>query len=223
MHLFLIILKQEFTLAGKNLGKIFQNFLFFFISFAVFFLISQNQQSQILSPFLTIDAILFCLIFSLIFSNSDFLNEDFTDGTLEQLIIIQPNLEIVILAKMLGNWLIFSLPILLSIPLIGIALGLNKEFTTNFLVLITLASLAINFVCAFCGSLSVAQNKAPMIAILALPLIIPILLLTCGNFSVDGISKDEFYAAFKILLGICIFVGSICVLGVAKIVKIVIE
>ena len=203
MSIFLIILKQEFTLAGTNLAKIFQNFLFFFISFAVFFLISQNQQSQILSPYLTIDAILFCLIFSLIFSNSDFLFEDFSDGTLEQIIISQPNLEIFVLAKILGNWLIFSLPILISIPLISIGIGLNQNFITDFFILTTLASLTINFICAFCGSLSIAQNKAPMIAVLALPLIIPVLLIACGSFSTTGISDEDFRSALKILLGIC--------------------
>jgi heme exporter protein CcmB len=223
MSIFLIILKQEFTLAGRNLAKIFQNFLFFFISFAVFFLISQNQQNQLLSPYLTIDAILFCLIFSLIFSNSDFLFEDFSDGTLEQIIISQPNLEIFVLAKMLGNWLIFSLPILISIPLISIGIGLNQNFMTDFFILTTLASLTINFICAFCGSLSIAQNKAPMIAVLALPLIIPVLLIACGSFSTTEISDEDFRSALKILLGICVFVGSICVLGTTKIIKIVSE
>lgn len=223
MSIFLIILKQEFTLAGRNLAKIFQNFLFFFISFSVFFLISQNQQNQLLSPYLAIDAILFCLIFSLIFSNSNFLSEDFSDGTLEQIIISQPNLEIFVLAKMLGNWLIFSLPILISIPLIGIGIGLNQNFITDFFILTTIASLTINFICAFCGSLSMAQNKAPMIAVLALPLVIPVLLIACGNFSIAGISEEDFGSALKILSGICVFVGSICVLGAAKIIKIVSE
>ena len=113
MQIFWIILHQEFVLAGKNLAKILQNFLFFFISLSIFFLISQNQQNQLSSPFLSIDIILFCLVFSLIFSNSDFLHEDVRDGTLDQIIILQPNLEIFILAKMLGNWLILIMPILI--------------------------------------------------------------------------------------------------------------
>lgn len=223
MQIFWIILHQEFVLAGKNLAKILQNFLFFFISLSIFFLISQNQQNQLSSPFLSIDIILFCLVFSLIFSNSDFLHEDVRDGTLDQIIILQPNLEIFILAKMLGNWLILIMPILIFIPFVNLAIGFNQSFTTDFAILAAISSLTINFICAFCGSLGVAKNKSPMIAILALPLIIPILLILCGSFSSEGISKDDFYEALRILSGICIFIGSICVFATAKIMKIISE
>lgn len=215
MLTFWIILQQEFLMNSKNLAKVFQNLLFFFISFSIFFLISQNQQNQIVAPFLAIDVILFCLIFSLIFSNSEFLYQDFKDGTLEQIIISQPNIEIFILAKMLGNWLTFSLPIILCIPVIGMLIALDKGFMINFFVLILIASLAINFICAFCGSLSMSENKAPLIAILMMPLIIPILLIVCGNME-----ETSFYSSFKILIGICVFVGSISVLATAKIIRI---
>lgn len=224
MLIFFIILQQEFILAGKNLAKIFQNLLFFFIAFSIFFLISQNQQNQLVSPVLAIDVTLFCLVFSLIFSNSEFLYQDFKDGTLEQIILSQPNLEIFILAKMLGNWLIFSLPIILSIPLIGLAVGLNNDLIINFFILILVASLAINFICAFCGSLSLAENKAAMIAILTMPLLIPILLITCGNVASEGFAQgDGFYSSLKILSGICVFAGCVSVIATTKIVKIISE
>ena len=215
MQIFWIILRQEFTLAGKNLGKVLQNFLFFFISLSVFFLISQNNISQGNSSESLINATLFCLIFSLIFSNSDFLHED--------VIISQPNLEVYIFARMLGNWLIFSFPILLSLPLVSVIIGLNQNVAQDFTILTILASLTINFICAFCGSLGVAQNKSPMIAILAMPLVIPILLIACGNFSGGESSAEIFSSSLKILSGICIFVGSICVLATAKIMKIISE
>lgn len=223
MRIFWIILRQEFTLAGKNLGKVLQNFLFFFISLSIFFLISQNNISQGNSSESLINATLFCLIFSLIFSNSDFLHEDVKDGTLDQIIISQPNLEVYIFAKMLGNWLIFSFPILLSLPLVSVMIGLNQNVAQDFTILTILASLTINFICAFCGSLGVAQNKSPMIAILAMPLVIPILLIACGNFSGGESSAEIFSSSLKILSGICIFVGSICVLATAKIMKIISE
>ena len=151
------------------------------------------------------------------------MREDFQDGTLEQIIILQPNLEVFILAKMLGNWLIFSLPISLLILPLGFAIGLNQALTVNFFLLLLLASLAINFICAFCGSLSIAGNKAPMIAILAMPLIIPILLIACGSLIDVGVQSSDFYLPLKILCGICIFVGTISVMATAKIVKIIAE
>ena len=56
-----------------------------------------------------------------------------------------------------------------------------------------------------------------MIAVIALPLIIPILLLAYSGLSFDT------SANFKILLGLCIFIGSISVFATAKIVKIAAE
>lgn len=222
MQRFFIILAHEFQLATARLGKVVQSFLFFIIALSVFFLIAQNQQS-IFSPFLAIDAILFCLIFSVIFSNSDFLSQDFSDGTMEQIALSCPNLENFVFAKMIANWLIYCLPILAFIPVIGIALGLHTSFICDFIILTSIASIAMNFICAFCGSLSIAQNKAPMVAILALPLVIPVLLLACGHFNVDGIAPADFALMVKMLIGICVFFGTICVLGVAKVVGILLE
>lgn len=224
MQTFSIILKHEFLLISRNFSKIIQNFLFFFISFTIFFLLSQNQQNQQLEPYLVIDVLLFCLTFSLIISNSDFLAEDFRDGTIEQIIISQPNLEIFVLAKMLANWFIFSLPILITIFPISILLGLKQDHISYFLYALILASFTINFICAFCGSLSVAQNKAPVIAILALPLIIPTLLFACGDsFFSDNFISDEFFQTLKILAGITVLSACLTTLGTAKIIKIVAE
>jgi ABC-type transport system involved in cytochrome c biogenesis permease component len=115
---------------------------------------------------------------------------------------------------MLANWLICALPILISTLPISALIGLDHEMSVNFLILIFLATLSINFICTFCGSLSVLGNSAPMIAVIALPLIIPILLLAYSGLSFDT------SANFKILSGLCIFIGSISVFATAKIVKI---
>jgi heme exporter protein B len=222
--MFFAILQNEFLLISRNLSKIIQNFLFFFISFAVFFLLSQNQQNQNLEAYLIVNVLLFCLTFNLIISNSDFLSEDFRDGTIEQMIISQPNLEIFILAKMIANWLIFSLPILIALFPIALLLGFKQDNICYFLIIFALASLIINFICAFCGSLSIVQNKAPMIAVLALPLIVPTLLFSCGNsFFSEEFNSEEFFKILKILSGIVVLSGSISILGTAKIVKIVVE
>ena len=56
-----------------------------------------------------------------------------------------------------------------------------------------------------------------MIGVIALPLVIPILLLAYSGLDL------ETSASFKILAGLCIFIGSISVFATAKIVKIAAE
>lgn len=217
MQIFWIIFQREILLSFRHLGKILANFLFFLISVSIFFLISQNQENQDSTEFYSITIIWFSLLSCLIFSSAEFLKKDFDDGSIEQISLHCENFEIFILAKMLGNWLICSLPILISIFPLSCAIGINQGLAIDFLILIFLASLAINFICTFCGSLSVLENSAPMIGMIALPLIIPILLVAYSGL------LGEFWMSFRILLGLCIFIGSISVFASAKIVKIAME
>lgn len=217
MHIFFTILNHELLLSFRNIGKILANFLFFLISVAIFFLLSQNQEYQGSNAFYSITVIWFSLLSCLIFSAAEFLKKDFDDGTIEQIMISCENFEVFILAKMLANWLVCSLPIIISILPLGALTGLDQAMIKNLLVMIFLASLAINFICTFCGSLSVLGNSAPTIAVIALPLIIPILLIAYSG------TLEDFATSLKILSGFCFFIGSIAVFASAKIVKIAAE
>ncbi|MBP7709953.1 MAG: heme exporter protein CcmB [Rickettsiales bacterium] len=217
MQTFLLIFHHELIIYSKNLGKILANFLFFLISVAIFLLLAQNQENQGSAAFYSISIIWFSALSCLIFSAAEFLKKDFDDGTIEQILTSCDNFEIFALAKMLANWLVCALPILISVLPISSVIGLDAATSTNFLILIFLATLAINFICTFCGSLSILGNSAPMIGVIALPLVIPILLLAYSGLD------SETSASFKILAGLCVFIGSISVFATAKIVKIAAE
>lgn len=217
-QIFWIVFWQEALTSSRNFGKVLANFLFFLISVAIFFIISSSQQNQQSVSFYSILIICFSLLSCLLFSSSEFLKKDFDDGTIEQILGSTENFEIFILAKMLANWLINTLPILISILPITLLAGFDIGFAQNFLLLILPATIAINFITTFCGSLSVLTNSASMIAIIALPLIIPILLIVFG-----GLDESEFPTSFKILSGLCVFIASFSVFAAAKIVKIAAE
>ncbi len=191
------------------------NILFFIILVTIFFLTLENQENQ---GRFAIAIIWFALISSLIFSTANFLKTDFSDGTIEQMAIIFDNFEIFILAKILANWLIYSLPILLLTPLILMLQGFEHDLIIKISIMIFLASLTINFISCFCGSLSIAENAAPLIAAIALPLIIPVFLI-----SYAGLFSADFYGSLKILVGFVFLFGAIASFATAKIVKIVLE
>ncbi len=194
--MFWIILRQDLLLCFRSLSKVLANFLFFSILITTFFLLSQNQQ------FKASTAIWLALFSSLIFSSSEFLKKDFEDGNIEQMLIIFQNFEIFILAKMVVNWLIYCLPLAI------ITFTINPNF--DFLILFLLATLVINFICCFCGSLSALGNSAPMISIIAMPLIIPILLIALGDFQ----------TSLTLLAGLAIFFAAALSFATAKIIKI---
>jgi heme exporter protein CcmB len=217
MAVFFIVFWQELLLSFRNFGKILANFLFFLISLSLFSLIGSDQQNQGFTAYSTISAIWFSLLFCLIFSASDFLKKDFEDGSIEQALVDCENFEIFILAKMMSNWLVSAAPILVSSSVIFLALNLDRSAILNFLILVFLASLIINFICTFCGSLSALGNSAPMIAIIALPLIIPVLLIAHSGTIYD------FGTSLKILSGLCVFSGSVAFFTTARIIRIAVE
>lgn len=208
MQVFLIIFLQEIKLNFRHFEKIMANLLFFLIFFSIFSLISQSQQNQAFSAEIFI---WFSLISVLIFSNCDFLKKDFEDGSLEQILLACENFEIAIFAKMLASWLCNASPILLAIFLI--------KFDLNFFLIALLASLAINFICCFCGALSLPSNNSALIAVIVLPLIIPILLIS--QISPNNISQNDFYFAAKLLAALAIFCAAFSSFATAKIVKII--
>jgi heme exporter protein CcmB len=217
MAVFFIVFWHEILLSFRNFGKILANFLFFLISLAIFSFMASDQHNQGSTAFYAISAIWFSLLFSLVFSATDFLKKDFEDGEIEQALVDCANFEVFILAKIFANWLVAALPILISSALIFSAISANQASVSDFVILIFLASLIINFICTFCGSLSILGNSAPMIAVIALPLIIPTLLI-----AYSGVLYD-FWASFKILGGICVLSGAIGFIATAKIVKIAAE
>lgn len=197
--MFWIILQQDLLLSFRNFGKILASILFFIIFITIFFLLSQSQQNQALDASIII---WLALLSSLIFSSSEFLKKDAEDGNLEQMLIIFPNFEIFILGKILANWLIYCLPLTL------LTYFIKPEI--NFVILFLLASFAINTICCFCGSLSILTNSASMIAIIALPLIIPIILISYGDFK----------SSLNLLIGISLFSITALSFATAKLVKI---
>lgn len=190
---FLILLAQELRLAVASKSRALSGLLFFIIFLTTVSLLNRKIDSIV---------IYLCLMSGLIFSSSEFLKRDFEDGTTKHLLLACSNFETVIAAKMFGNWMINCLPVCLF------ALVLRWE--SEFFFLLMIGSLGMNFICCFCGSLSVLGNSAPLIAMIAMPLIIPILLIS--NADLDNIGT--------LITSITIFSGGISIFATSQIIKI---
>jgi heme exporter protein CcmB len=214
MQVFFIIFFHELLILKRNSAKILANFLFFTISAVIFFLLAQAQENSEFNLTYSITVIWFSLLFSVIFSSSDFLKKDFEDGTIEQILTSVDNLEIFILAKMLATFAVNILPIAISSLGIGYLMEIEIGKIKEIFLLIILTGICVNFICCFCGSLSILGNSAPMISVIALPLIIPIMLI-----SFSGVIND-FPSSYKILLGLSVFSACTTIFTTAKIIKI---
>ena len=213
MEVFKIIFFHELKILFKFRGRIFANILYFFIFLAIFQILTQNFDQNLHSQFFIIGTII-ALLTSIIAVNNDFLEKDFRDGSLEQIIIDCQNLEIFVIAKCLANWLSSSFLIaLLASIILKISNFEILNFWQFFLVLI-LNSLSLNFLLALCGSLSMLGGFASMIAVIAIPLALPILIITSATIS------ENYELNIKILLALTILIIAISSFTCAKIIKI---
>ena len=213
MEVFKIIFFHELKILFKSRGRIIANILYFFIFLAIFQILTQNFDQNLHSQFFIIGTII-ALLTSIIAVNNDFLEKDFRDGSLEQIIIDCQNLEIFVIAKCLANWLSSSFFIaLLASIILKISNFEILNFWQFFLVLI-LNSLSLNFLLALCGSLSMLGGFASMITIIAIPLALPILIITSTTMN------ENFELNIKILMALTAFTIAITSFACAKIIKI---
>ncbi len=219
--MFLTILLQELFYNLKNISKILHNFLFFLISFCIFFFVSLGGQGQVSNLALVNNIIWFCLIFNIIFANSDFLEDDYKSGVIEQMVIMLPNFELFIASKIISNWVIFCLPIIIALVFLNLLIGINFDQIKNLFLTTCLASFAINAITALTASFTISENKTSLIAIITLPLIVPILLVAFS--SITDLGGEDFNFALKILASLAFFTFFLASFFGAKIVKIILE
>ncbi len=219
--MFLTILQQELFYNLKNFSKILHNFLFFVISFCIFFLVSLGSENQISNLALVNNIVWFCLLFNIIFANSDFLEDDYKSGVIEQMVIIFPNFELFIASKIISNWAIFCLPIIIALIFINLLIGLDFEQIQHLFLTSIFASFAIHSITALTASFSISENKTSLIAIITLPLIAPILLVAFS--AIANLGSEDFNFALKILAALAVFAFILASFFGAKIVKIILE
>jgi len=213
MILFKIFFTNELNLILKSKGRVLANILYFLIILSIFQILTQNFDHNI-QPSLFIIISIIALLCSIITLNHDFLEKDFRDGTLEQILIHCQNLEIFVLAKCLANWLISCSFIIFIASVFSQIIEANILNFWHIFIALNLSSLSLFFLFALCGSLSMVGGFASMMSVVALPIAMPILIISTASV------LDEFYINIKILMALTTLIICISTLGCSKIIKI---
>lgn len=125
--------------------------------------------------------------------------DDWRDGTLEQLALVPQPLALVALAKVLAHWLALGLPLVLLSPMLGYSLGLRGAE-----LLVLPASLALGTpVLGLLGGIGAAltlgvRGGGALMALLILPLFVPVLILGSGAVS-QAMHGGDFLSHFYLL------------------------
>jgi heme exporter protein B len=128
---------------------------------------------------------------------------DFEDGSLDQLAIGALPLEAVVLAKTLALWLTAGLPLVAAAPVMAGMLGLPGPAYATLIAALLLGTPALALIGAAGAALTLgARRGGALLALLALPLFVPILIF--GAASVEAAATGQSPRPHLLLLGACL-------------------
>ena len=116
---------------------------------------------------------------------------DFEDGSLEQLALAGLPLELVVLAKALAHWLVTGGPLLLAAPVLAVLLGMNRGGFGTLELTLAIGTPSLSLIGSIGAALTLgARRGGVLIALLILPLFIPVLIFGAGavDAALSGLS-----------------------------------
>jgi heme exporter protein B len=125
---------------------------------------------------------------------------DYQDGTLEQLLLTPQPLYLIVLAKVLAQWLVSEVPLVLVAPLLGLQFGLSQNTLWIMTVSLLLGTPVLSLIGSIGAALTLGLRAANvLVALLVLPLYIPVLIFGTGAIEATVSGTDP--QPYLLLLG----------------------
>jgi heme exporter protein B len=102
---------------------------------------------------------------------------DYTDGSLEQMLLSPHPVFILVIAKIFAHWLLTGLPLILIAPLLAVLLHLHESSYGALMLTLFLGTPVLSLLGAIGVALTVGIKKGGvLLSLLVLPLYIPVLI-----------------------------------------------
>jgi heme exporter protein B len=126
---------------------------------------------------------------------------DYEDGSLDLILMAQQTpLELALAAKALAHWLTTGLPLVIAAPILGFMLNLDPTVSGAVMLTLLAGTPALTFIGLIGAALTVALRRGGLlIAVLVLPLTIPVLIFGVAASNAAIVGPLPFGAPFTIL------------------------
>lgn len=176
---FISLLNSELRLLCRRPTDLATHLVFFSVVVSLFPLALGPQSSllrQAAPGILWVAALLAVLL-----SMDSLFRADFEDGSLEQWVLSSHSLSMLVLVKVTAHWLCSGLALVVVAPLLATMLGVPAHCLPTLLLSLLLGTPALSLVGAVGAALTVGlQRGGILLALLILPLYIPVLILGSG-------------------------------------------
>lgn len=133
---------------------------------------------------------------------------DFSDGTLEQLLLAPVPLTLVVAIKIFAHWIVSGLPLVLLAPVLGLQFSMNGQELSVLAFSLLLGTPLLSLIGAIGAALTLGVRGAGvLVAILILPLYIPVLIFGAG--AVTAVATGMSPQGALSLLGALLVLGAV--------------
>ena len=185
------IVWRDLILAWRRRADVLST-LFFFVIVVSLFPLGIGPETQLLRSIAPGVVWVAALLASMLSLGRLFAN-DYQDGTLEQLLLTPQPLYLIVLGKVLAQWLVAEIPLVLIAPLLGVQFDLSKETLLVLFVSLLLGTPVLSLIGSIGAALTVGlRGSGVLISLLVLPLYIPVLIFGAGavDASIMGMSPQ---------------------------------
>jgi heme exporter protein B len=177
------IVVRDLTLAWRKRADVLST-LFFFVIVVSLFPLGIGPEMQLLRSIAPGVVWVAALLASMLSLGRLFAN-DYQDGTLEQMLLTPQPLYLVVLGKVLAQWLVSEVPLVLIAPLLGVQFDLAPNTLLVLFISLLIGTPILSLIGAIGAALTLGlRGGGVLIALLILPLYIPVLIF--GSGAVDN-------------------------------------
>ncbi|MGR6862115.1 heme exporter protein CcmB [Aliivibrio salmonicida] len=198
------IIRRELLIAFRRKADIL-NPLWFFIIVITLFPLSIGPEPVLLAR-IAAGIVWVAALLSALLSLERLFRDDFSDGSLEQMMLMPTPLSVLVLAKVFAHWVLTGLPLIIISPLLAILLSLDFNSWLAIVLTLLLGTPTLSFLGAVGVALTVGLQKGGvLLSLLILPLYIPVLIFATSAIDAAGLGMA--YNGQLAILG-ALFIGS---------------
>jgi heme exporter protein B len=202
----IVAASRDLKLAMRSRGELAQALVFFIIVVSLFPLAIGPEAALLkrIAP----GVVWVCALLAVLLTLPRLFFADYQDGTLEQLVLSRYPLALLVAGKMMAHWLTTGLPLALLSPLIGLQFGLESRELTVMMASLLLGSPILTMLGAVGAALTLGvRGGSILMALLVLPLYIPVLIFGAG--AVESVMASLDAAANLYLLAALLLFGMV--------------
>lgn len=199
----LVLLKRELLLAYRNRQDL-SNPIVFFVLVVVLFPLGVSPDPEFLEM-AAAGVIWVAALLASMLSLDRMFKADFSDGSLEQMILSPHPLFLIVLVKVFVHWSLTGVPLILLSPVLAVMMNLAPEHIPSVLLTLLLGTPVVSLIGGIGAALTVSlRSGGVLVSLIVLPFTIPVLIFGTGTIqaSVEGLPVDGYIAILGALLAL---------------------